>query len=230
MANVLILEEDNDIIQTVQLLLESKQHRVYVVNDTASFLARFSQLLPELVIVSYNAGILGDKVCLVSQIASSYWNIAIMVLGTSYRSTELAQALDDGADEYLVKPIDPIEFMARTNALLRRVKRQIMLQNDDYLEYGRLKLHPRKFEVQHGDQKVILTAVEHQLLFTLFFQQGTPVSTEHLLEAIWGYAPGDGNPNLVQVHITKLRSKLRELLAEDVILNIRKKGYMLAPA
>jgi DNA-binding response OmpR family regulator len=136
--------------------------------------------------------------------------------------------LDAGGDDFVTKPFALVELPARVRALLRRASGGPLDPDSEYLVVGDLKVHPTRFEVRVRDELVWLTPLEHRLLHYLMMHAGRPISANQLLEDIWDYAQGTGDPKLVRVHIANLRSKLNlESDSPQYIRNVRGRGYVI---
>ncbi|MGN0704304.1 MAG: response regulator transcription factor [Lentihominibacter sp.] len=130
--------------------------------------------------------------------------------------------LDSGADDYLPKPFDMGELLARVRAMLRR--------KEDYtpsvLTFGNISLDSRSFELKGKEGSVFLPKLEYQLMELLMLNKGIYLSTEDILVKVWGYDT-DVEIGVVWVYISYLRKKLAELNADIVIKAKRNIGYTL---
>ena len=130
--------------------------------------------------------------------------------------------LDSGADDYLPKPFDMGELLARVRAMLRR--------KEDYtpsvLTFGNISLDSRSFELKGKEGSVFLPKLEYQLMELLMLNKGIYLSTEDVLVKVWGYDT-DVEIGIVWVYISYLRKKLAELNADIVIKAKRNIGYTL---
>ena len=130
--------------------------------------------------------------------------------------------LDSGADDYLPKPFDMGELLARVRAMLRR--------KEDYtpsvLTFGNISLDSRSFELKGKEGSVFLPKLEYQLMELLMLNKGIYLSTEDILVKVWGYDT-DVEIGVVWVYISYLRKKLEELNADIVIKAKRNIGYTL---
>jgi DNA-binding response OmpR family regulator len=229
MACILVVDDDVDVAASIALILEDAGHtvRTCLRGDTA--LQVMADDPPDLVILDIIMPDLnGIEVCRRIR-ANPFWaRLPILFLTAKGRAADVAAGLDVGGDDYLVKPFDVIELPARVRALLRRAPGGTLDPQTDYLEVGRLRVHVLRMEAQLGAETVSLTPMEHRLLHYLLRHVGQPVPIETLLEAVWEYPAGVGDPKLVRVHIANLRDKLA-FAPEDpeYIHNIHGHGYLI---
>ena len=135
--------------------------------------------------------------------------------------------LDMGADDYITKPFEIEELLARIRAALR--KRGGSLPAPQAIACGQLRLDPARHEVFHGETPVLLTQREFALLQTLMENRGIVLSREQLLEKVWGY-DYIGETNVVDVYIRYLRAKIDDVFGEKHIHTVRGVGYVLRDA
>jgi two-component system response regulator QseB len=146
--------------------------------------------------------------------------LPVLVISARGSPAERVEGLDSGADDYLAKPFDLDELLARMRAVLRRHGGH----GSPELSYGALTLDPASREVRFRGQPVALSAREYVILETLMKQPGTVVPRERLLDSVYGWDTAVES-NSIEVHVHHLRRKL----SPDVILNVRGVGYRLAP-
>ena len=135
------------------------------------------------------------------------------------------EGLDSGADDYLVKPFERTELLARLRALLRRRPPR----GSASLVVGDLQLNPDSREVTRGERQIELTSREFELLEHLMRNERLVVSRDKLLEEVWEYAPFS-ETNTVDVFISNLRRKLEAGGEPRLLHTIRGSGYVLRPA
>lgn len=152
----------------------------------------------------------------------------ILMLTARGEVTDKVVGLDVGADDYLTKPFEFMELMARIRALLRRAERGADRPAIDRVEFGDVVVDFRSAEATRGGEPVQLSAKELELLRYLALYPGTVHSRDELLDYVWGY---DAMPTTrtVDVHIARLRHKLEaDPSAPEFILTVRGLGYKLA--
>ena len=165
-------------------------------------------------------GMDGLTVCARLRVASS---VPILILTARDAVPDRVKGLDAGADDYVVKPFNFDELLARIRAHLRR---RAPAADQEVLRFADLTLNPNTHEVFRGSHKVELTAREFEVLL-LFMQHPRQVITRDLLyERIWGYDFG-GESNIIEVYVRYLRSKLEDGGAPRLIQTVRGVGYAL---
>jgi DNA-binding response OmpR family regulator len=147
----------------------------------------------------------------------------VLMLTARDGDDDIARALDTGADDYLVKPFAFAVLLARIRALLRRGPAGLL----PGLEYGDLRLEPSQHRVKVGGIAVEVTATEFCMLSQLLRLPGAVVSKQDFLGACWDWA-FDGDPNIVEVYVGRLRRKLATAGALVSIETVRSAGYRLA--
>ena len=227
MAQILVVDDDHEVLESIQEILEDAGHEVQVVSNGQKALDLLADHNFDLVVLDIiMPEMSGIEVC--NRIrANPFWaKLPILFLTAKNRPDNIVEGLDAGADDYLTKPFEVIELPARIRALLRRAPGGVLDAESEYLLYAGIRLHTTQLEVQIDGQTVKLTPTEHRLLHYLLTHTDQPTPTENLLEHVWGYPPGVGDPRLVRVHITNLRAKLEPFSYS--IQNVHGQGYLLA--
>ncbi|MCL5116193.1 MAG: response regulator transcription factor [Firmicutes bacterium] len=148
-------------------------------------------------------------------------NLYIVMLTARDAVSDRVQGLDDGADDYLIKPFDFDELVARINAGLRRVQRD----DASNWQFQNISMDDVSHRVTVDQELVQLTAKEYELLRYLLLNPGRVLSKNQILQHVWGYDfPGDDN--LVEVHISSLRDKIHDR-SKSLIQTVRGFGYRL---
>jgi two-component system OmpR family response regulator len=166
-------------------------------------------------------GINGYKLCETLR-EQRNWTPILMLTAKEGEWDEV-EGLDTGADDYLTKPFSYAVLVARLRALLRRGARE----RPAVLEAGDLRLDPASKRAWRGEAEVELTARELALLELLLRRRGEVVPKREIIEHVWDY-DFEGDPNIVEVYIRRLRNKLDRPFDRDAIETVRGTGYRLA--
>jgi len=230
MAHILAVDDDAPVLRSVKRVLEKAGFTVSTASNGREALEFIKQQRPDLIVLDIIMPELdGIEVCRRIRADPFLAKLPILFLTAKGRPSDIAQGLDAGGDDFLTKPFEVLELPARVRALLRRAPGGMLDAESEYLTVGDLKLHSKRFEVEVAGRVVTLTTVEHQLLHYLMMHAGQPISAEQLLEDVWQYPRGIGDPILVRVHIANLRSKIEtQPDAPQYIRNVRGRGYMLS--
>jgi DNA-binding response OmpR family regulator len=229
MAHILLVDDDTAVLRALTRVLERSSYSVSSVTSGTEAWKLILQQRPDLLILDIMMPRMnGIEVCRRVRADPYVAKMPILFLTAKGQPTDIAQGLDAGADDYLVKPFKNAELPARIRALLRRAPGGPLDPESDVLVVGDLRLHARRFELCVDDQTVYLTAIEHQLMYYLMLHAGRPISAAQLLQDVWQYPPGTGDPILVRVHIGNIRAKIEPSPARPrYIVNVRGRGYAL---
>jgi DNA-binding response OmpR family regulator len=220
---VLVVEDDADIAGVLRRSLDKEGYDVRVAGDGEDALEQAGNFEPDAVVLDLGLPRLdGVEVC---RRLRQEGDVPILILTARDALDSRVQGLDSGADDYLVKPFERDELLARMRALLRRRPPR----GSAYLVVGDLRLNPDTHEVARGERDLELTAREFELLEHLMRNERIVVSRQALLDEVWGYHPF-AETNTVDVFISNLRRKL-EAGGEDRLLHtVRGAGYVLRDA
>jgi two-component system, OmpR family, response regulator MprA len=217
---VLIIEDDEGIVRVLRRALTYEGYQVEAALDGESGLAQAREWRPDLVILDLMLpGMDGLEV---TQRLRTEGNIPILMLTAKDTITDRVQGLDAGADDYMSKPFDLDELLARVRALLRRTQ----LERAPVLTFNDLTLDTStRLATRHG-RPIALTAKEYDLL-ELFMRHPRQVMTrEMIFDRVWGYDFG-GESNVLDVYIRYLRQKLEIEEETRLIHTVRGVGYVL---
>lgn len=151
-----------------------------------------------------------------------FYDIPVLMVTAKGESQDKLKGFDLGVDDYVVKPFDPLEIVARVKALLRRFQ----LLVDKNLHVGNLSINQIKYEIAVNENSIMLPLKEFELLFKLASQAGRIFTRNDLIEQIWG-RDYEGDERTVDVHIKRVRERLREINATVEIVTVRGLGYKL---
>ena len=220
---VAIVDDDGAIRTSLGRALRMENYEVELLEDGLSALKSFQLRAPDAIILDLQLpDIDGLEVC--RRIRQSGDTTPILMLTARDAVNDRVEGLDVGADDYLVKPFDLAELLARLRALLRR--NQSTGGEASNLRYEDLTLNPNTREVFRGERKIELTKIEFELL-ELFMQHPSQVLTrDQILDLVWGYN-FDSGTNSLAVYIGYLRRKLEENGESRLLHTARGVGYSL---
>ena len=222
-GRVLVVEDDAAIADVLRRTLRQEGHEVRSAEDGVQALELAESFVPDLVILDLGLPKLdGVEVCRRLRAES---DAPILILTARTDTDDRVEGLDSGADDYLVKPFERKELLARMRALLRRRPPR----GSAALAVADLRLNPDTREVHRGDRPVELTNREFELLEYLMRNERLVVSRERLLEEVWGYDPM-AMTNTIDVFISNLRRKLEAGGEPRVLHTKRGAGYVVKAA
>jgi DNA-binding response OmpR family regulator len=219
-ARVLVVEDDDAISQVLQRSLRMEGYDVRIAGDGVSGLDQVQSFLPDLVILDLGLPKL-DGIEVAKQLRERE-DVPILVLTARDAVESRVEGLDAGADDYLVKPFERQELLARLRALLRRRPPR----GQAALTVGDLKLNPDTHEAHRGTRLLELTQREFELLEYLMRNERIVVSRQRLLDEVWGYDPFSMT-NTIEVFVSNLRRKLEADGEPRLLHTIRGAGYVL---
>ena len=220
---VLLVEDDDEIAGALRRSLRLEGYDVRVAGDGVEALDEAGVFEPDAVVLDLGLPRLdGVEVC---RRLRSDGDVPILMLTARDGVEARVEGLDSGADDYLVKPFERQELLARLRALLRRRPPR----GSAFVVVGDLRLNPDTREVYRGDRPVELTTREFELLEHLMRNERLVVSRETLLDEVWGYAPF-AETNTVDVFVSNLRRKLESGGEPRLLHTVRGAGYVLRAA
>jgi two-component system response regulator MprA len=219
-ARVLIVEDDDDIAQVLQRSLRLEGYETRIAADGEAALGAANDFVPDLVVLDLGLPKLDGME--VARRLRSADDVPILMLTARDALESRVDGLDAGADDYLVKPFERQELLARLRALLRRRPPR----GSASLVVSDLSLNPDTHEVKRGERTVELTQREFELLEYLMRNERIVVPRQRLLEDVWGYDPF-ATTNTIEVFVSNLRRKLEGGGEPRLLHTIRGAGYVL---
>ena len=220
---VLVVEDDAEIADVLRRALGMEGYEVRLAGDGVQALAESSVFEPDAVVLDLGLPRLdGVEVC---RRLREDGDVPILMLTARDAVDARVEGLDSGADDYLVKPFERTELLARIRALLRRRPPR----GSAFLVSGDLRLNPDTREVSRGERTLELTAREFELLEHLMRNERLVVSRDQLLEDVWDYHPY-AETNTIDVFVSNLRRKLEAGGEPRVLHTVRGSGYVLRPS
>ena len=212
---ILIVDDDNTIAELISLYLMKECFDTMIVEDGEKALEQFGQFQPNLILLDLMLpGIDGYQVCREIRRTS---NVPIIMLSAKGEVFDKVLGLELGADDYIIKPFDSKELVARVKAVLRRTQTQaaslaaaLPSENlGEYVEYPDLLINLTNYSVIYKGQNVDMPPKELELLYFLASSPNQVFTREQLLDHIWGYEYV-GDTRTVDVHIKRIREKIHD--------------------
>ncbi len=216
---ILVVDDDSRIRDMLRRQLSYEGYQVELAGDSKEAFSQVSENPPDLVVLDWMLpGMDGLEVC---RRLRSIDDIPILMLTAKGTLEDKVDGLDSGADDFLVKPFQPEELLARVRALLRRRQPQTSA-----LKFGTLTVDPAARQVWVGEKLVDLSSKEFDMLELLMRHSRQVLTRETFYDRIWGY-DFSGESNILEVYIRYLRSKLEIAGAPKYIQTVRGVGYVL---
>ncbi len=210
---ILIVDDDENIAELISLYLMKECYETEIVHDGETALTAFAQFHPDLVLLDLMLpGIDGYQVCREIRKDST---TPIIMLSAKGEVFDKVLGLELGADDYIIKPFDSKEMVARCRAVLRRTSipkaaaAEPAAENGKFVEYPGLVVNMTNYSVTHQGKNVEMPPKELELLYFLTSSPNQVFTREQLLDHIWGY-DYLGDTRTVDVHIKRLREKIKE--------------------
>ncbi|MFB9239413.1 response regulator [Plantactinospora siamensis] len=221
-GHVLVVEDDPSIREVTAIGLRRSGFRVSASGDGRSALERWRAGGVDLIVLDVMLpGLDGLEVCREVRRTSG---VPILMVTARTDTVDVVAGLECGADDYLRKPFEPAELVARVRALLRRGS---VPEEEPVLRAGGLEIDPGRYAVRRAGRDVPLTATEFRLLLELARRPGRVFTRELLLDRVWGY-PYLGDSRLVDVAVQRLRAKIETDPARPALIRtVRGVGYKL---
>ena len=224
MSRVLVVDDDAHIRELLRHFLEAPGLEVSEAEGGAAALKAVDALNIDLVVLDVMMpGLDGWTVC--AELKRKRAATPVLMLTAKGESSQKVKGFELGADDYVVKPFDPPELLARAKAVLRRYK----AETDDVVEVGDLVLDRRRYEVRSGGEATVIPPKEFELLFKFASSPGKTFTRDQLLDAVWG-PDHQGVDRTVDVHVNRIRERFPEERHGYRITAIRGLGYRLEDA
>lgn len=218
-TRILVVEDDPSIARMIELELEHRNFSVRCAYDGPSGLDEVSRYRPELVVLDIMLPKM-DGVGVLNKVRQSSNKVPVIMLTARDTTLDKVHSLDHGADDYLTKPFDIEELLARIRALLRR------FDGEEVLRVANLEVNTATREVRRGSRSIDLTAREYDLLEFMAKNPRRVLGRDFLLSRVWDQEYGIAT-NVVDVYVGYLRKKVDAPGEERLIHTIRGTGYAL---
>jgi DNA-binding response OmpR family regulator len=221
-ATILVVEDEASIASFVSLYLKNAGYAVRAVPTGGAALNHVAAEMPSLIILDLNLPDMdGIEIC--RRIRKSS-DVPILMLTARDEDVDKIIGLEVGADDYLTKPFNPRELVARVKSVLRRSTPDRRRDESQELRHGELVINAGRREVTVGDDEIQLAPKEFDLLWELLDHRGLVLTRDQLLERVWGYTFA-GDTRTVDVHVRQIRRKLGDA---SPIVTVWGVGYKVA--
>ena len=204
-STILVVEDETSIASFVAAYLRNAGYGVKTAASAQAALLQLAGESPALVILDLNLPD-GDGVELCRRIRKTS-DVPILMLTARDEDIDKIIGLEVGADDYMTKPFNPRELVARVKSILRRAAPERRRSESEELQHGELTINAGKREVHVGDEEIRLAPKEFDLLWELLDHRGIVLTRDQLLERVWGYTFA-GDTRTVDVHVRQIRRKL----------------------
>lgn len=206
MNNILVVDDEKEIADLIEIYLKNEGFNVFKYYDSKSIknlekidLAILDVMMPDI-----------DGFSLCSKIRENY-NFPIIFVTAKVEDIDKINGLTIGADDYITKPFQPLELVARVKAQIRRYKKYNKHQDDEQLDFRNIVINNKTYEFFLNDEKIELTPIEFSILWYLCENRGNVVKTEDLFMYVWKEKYLEKDNNTIMVHIRHLREKMHDV-------------------
>ena len=205
---ILVIEDEHAISNFICRALSASDYKPLAAASGKEGLSLFFSHGPDLVLLDLGLPDM-DGLEVLSQLRGLPREVPVIIISARDRESEKVKALDMGADDYIVKPFEPKELIARMKAVLRRTANQSAEEEnqDGELRFNGLRINPSTYEIYLGDKKIEMPPKEFELLHFLAKNTNKVFTRDQLLDEIWGYE-FFGDSRTVDVHIKRIREKI----------------------
>ncbi|NRF90024.1 response regulator transcription factor [Paenibacillus frigoriresistens] len=220
MAPIMIVDDDPYIRELVRVFMLKEGFDVIDASDGADALKQLETVQVDMVIMDIMMPNMdGWELC---KELREHYDIPLLMLTAKGETSQKVKGFELGADDYLVKPFEPVELAMRVKALLKRYK----IASSQTVQVGDLSMNRKTYQITVGSESVTLPLKEFELLYKLASYPGKTFSRDQLIEQIWGF-DYEGNERTVDVHINRLRERFPEERHAFRIATIRGLGYRM---
>ncbi|WP_141430523.1 response regulator transcription factor [Bacillus sp. 03113] len=220
MPKILIVDDDPHIRELINHFLSNEGFDIVEASDGVEALSMLESVNVDMVILDIMMpNMNGWDLC---RELREYYDFPLLMLTAKGETSQKIKGFHLGTDDYLVKPFEPLELIARVKALLKRYR----IATSQRVQIGELLLDHKTYEIYVSNQRISIPLKEFELLFKLASYVGKTLTREQLIEEIWGYDyPGD--ERTVDVHIKRIRERFPEESHSFHIRTIRGLGYRM---
>ena len=207
--NILVVDDEKEIADLIEICLENANYNVYKYYSSKDILKDLETLNIDLAILDVMMPDI-DGFSLCEKIREQY-NFPIIFVTAKVEDIDKINGITIGADDYITKPFQPLELMARVKAQLRRYKSYNQSNNDsNIIDFRGIVINNNTHEFFLNDKKINLTPTEFEILWYLCLNRGNVIKTEDLFMHVWKEKYYENDNNTIMVHIRHLREKMND--------------------
>lgn len=224
MAKILVVDDDTNIAELLKLYLENENHAVVTANDGETAVEQFKSKSPDLVLLDIMLPKMdGWQVCREIRRTS---DVPIIMLTAKGETFDKVLGLELGADDYVVKPFDAKEVMARVKAVLRRTKgeAEVSEKEKEIVVYDNLEINITNYSMKVNDELIDTPPKELELIYHFASNPNRVFTRDQLLDEVWGF-DYYGDSRTVDVHVKRLREKLEGVSNKWALKTVWGVGY-----
>lgn len=222
LGKILVVDDDKNICELLRLYLEKEGYTVTLAHDGEESLAKFNAAAPDMVLLDIMLpGLDGWQVCREIRKKS---NVPIIMLTAKGETFDKVLGLELGADDYVVKPFDTKEVIARMKAVLRRVSQGAQPEEVKEVSYDKLVVNMTRYELKVDGKVIDTPPKELELLFHLASNPNRVYTRDQLLDEVWGFEYY-GDSRTIDVHVKRLREKLEGVSDQWALKTVWGVGY-----
>ena len=222
LGKILVVDDDQNICELLRLYLEKEGYSVILANDGEEAITKFNAMAPDLVLLDIMLpGLDGWQVCREIRKKS---NVPIIMLTAKGETFDKVLGLELGADDYVVKPFDTKEVIARIKAVLRRIGQNNQAEEVKEVRYDKLVVNMTRYELKVDGKVVDTPPKELELLFHLASNPNRVYTRDQLLDEVWGFEYY-GDSRTIDVHVKRLREKLEGVSDQWSLKTVWGVGY-----
>jgi DNA-binding response OmpR family regulator len=223
---ILVVEDEASIASFVSLYLKNAGYEVKTAGTGAEAVQHLQAHAPQVSLILLDLMLPDVDGIELARRLRQKWDVPILMLTARDEDVDKIIGLEVGADDYMTKPFNPRELVARVKAILRRAAPERREPEEKVMRHGELMIDAGRREVRVGEAEIQLAPKEFDLLWELLDHKGLVLTRDQLLERVWGYTFA-GDTRTVDVHVRQLRRKLGEA---SPIVTVWGVGYKVAPA
>ena len=221
-GKILVVDDDKNICELLRLYLEKEGYNVILSHDGSEAVVKFNALSPDLILLDVMLpGLDGWQVCRDIRKNS---NVPIIMLTSKGETFDKVLGLELGADDYVVKPFDTKEIIARVKAVLRRIDQNNVPVENKEVVYDKLVVNMTRYELKVDGKVIDTPPKELELLFHLASNPNRVYTRDQLLDEVWGFEYY-GDSRTIDVHVKRLREKLEGVSSQWSLKTVWGVGY-----